>query len=186
MEALRVCGFISGLIAKVAAAASGGGWGQPGLEKQRFAGQTGSLPVTYANVYRRLAVLGRGSVARISAELDLPSLPVRSSLTCVLGNTEIPTYLIPTIPYPLHLNLAWTIEVPGQFYYVPGEAWLSSAVLTATSLPCHEIVMAWFRSASSFLSLMPLGCILAMTHLRASTLLQLRKKPSVIIKCRKK
>ena len=160
--------------------------GSAGPRKAAVRRANGVITRYLRHVYRRLAVLGRGSVARISAELDLPSLPVRSSLTCVLGNTEIPTYLIPTIPYPLHLNLAWTIEVPGQFYYVPGEAWLSSAVLTATSLPCHEIVMAWFRSASSFLSLIPFGCILAMTHLRASTLLRLRKKPSVIIKCRKK
>ena len=63
-----------------------------------------------------------------------------------------------------------TIEVPGLFYSVPGEAWLSSAELIATSLPCHEIVIAEFCGASSFLSLMPLGCIRAMTHLSASTL----------------
>ena len=79
-----------------------------------------------------------------------------------------------------------TIEVPGQFYTVPGEAWLSSDALTATSLPCHEIVIAEFCGASSRLSLIPFGCILAMTHLSASTLLQLRVKRSVIIECQKK
>ena len=68
------------------------------------------------------------------------------------------------------LKQAGTIEVPGLFYSVPGEAWLSSAELTATSLPCQLIVIAEFCGASSFLSLIPLGCILAMTHFNASTL----------------
>ena len=68
------------------------------------------------------------------------------------------------------LKQAGTIVVPGLFYSVPGEAWLSSAVLTATSLPCHEIVIAEFCGASSRLSLMPFGCMRAITHLSASTL----------------
>jgi len=108
--------------------------------------------------------------------LNLLSAPVRSSISCTLGNTEIPWLSLPTLSpgYPDdpddQLNLAWTIEVPGQFYSVPGKAWLSSAELTATSLPCHDIVMAEFCGASSFLSLIPFGCILAMTHLSASTL----------------
>ena len=66
------------------------------------------------------------------------------------------------------------------------EAWLSSAALTATSLPCQLIVIAEFCGASSRLSLMPLGCMRAITHLSTSTLLQLRVKRSVIIECRKK
>ena len=110
---------------------------------------------------------------------------MRSSLTCTLGNTEMsPGYPL-LIPNPLQLDRAWSIEVPGQFYSVPGEAWLSSAELTATSLPCHEIVMAEFCGASSFLSRIPFGCMRAMTHFNASTLLQLRVKRSVIIECRK-
>jgi hypothetical protein len=64
-------------------------------------------------------------------------------------------------------------------------AWLSSAALTATSLPCQLIVIAEFCGASSRLSLMPLGCMRAITHLSTSTLLQLRVKRSVIIECRK-
>ena len=118
--------------------------------------------------------------------LDPLSLPVRSSLTCTLGNTEIPRSSPAHPPNPLHLNLAWSIEVPGLFYSVPGKAWLSSDALTATSLPCQLIVMAEFCGASSRLSLIPFGCILAMTHLSTSTLLQLRVKCSVIIECRKK
>mgnify|MGYP004246598429 CR=1 FL=1 len=65
-------------------------------------------------------------------------------------------------------------------------AWLSSAALTATSLPCQLIVIAEFCGASSRLSLMPLGCMRAITHLSTSTLLRLRVKRSVIIECRKK
>jgi len=62
----------------------------------------------------------------------------------------------------------------------------SIAALTATSLPCQLIVIAEFCSASSRLSLMPLGCMRAITHLSTSTLLRLRVKRSVIIECRKK
>ena len=120
--------------------------------------------------------------------LNLLSFPVRSSLSCALGNTVIPrsSPADPLVTSHTQPNLARAIEVPGRFYSVPGEAWLSSAVLTATSLPCHEIVMAEFCGASSRLSLMPLGCMRAITHLSTSTLLRLRVKRSVIIECRKK
>ena len=47
-------------------------------------------------------------------------------------------------------------------------------------------VLACFCGASSRLSLMPLRCMRAITHLSTSTLLQLRVKRSVIIECRKK
>ena len=68
-----------------------------GLEKLRIAGQTGSIPVTHANDYRSLALLGRSLVAKVSAELGLLGVPVRSSLSCTLGNTEIPWLSLPTL-----------------------------------------------------------------------------------------
>ena len=46
-----------------------GGWGQ--ALRKRHNAETGLLPVTYANDYRRLAVLGRGLVASIPTRLDL-------------------------------------------------------------------------------------------------------------------
>ena len=81
--------FINGSYSKSRGGGVRRGWGRRGLEKLPIAGQTGSLPVIYANDYRSLAVLGRGLVARISAELDPLSFPVRSSLSCALGNTEM-------------------------------------------------------------------------------------------------
>ena len=46
-----------------------GGWGQ--ALRKRHNAETGLLPVTYANDYRRLAVLGCGLVASIPTRLDL-------------------------------------------------------------------------------------------------------------------
>ena len=151
-----MCGFISGLIAKVGRVARGGGGVSRALKTRN----------------RRANGVDTRRLRQCLQELSPPALQPRCKDLTRLD--------------PLHLEQARAIEVPGLFYSVPGKAWLSSAELTATSLPCHEIVMAWFCGASSRLSLMPLGCILAMTHFSASTLLQLRKKPSVIIKCRKK
>ena len=96
-----MCGFISGLIAKFAAAASGGGGVGRASKSGRSPGKRGNGPS----------------------------------------------------PAPMFTG-----------------AWLSSVALTATSLPCQLIVIAEFCGASSRLSLMPLDCILAITHLSASTL----------------
>ena len=138
----------------------------------------GVITRTLRQCLQRLSRPGLRLGCKDPTRLVLPSFPVRSSLSCTLGNTEMsPGRSLTISPYPRHithqLNLAWSIEVPGLFYSVPGEAWLSSVELTATSLPCHEIVMAEFCGASSFLSLIPFGCIRAMTHLSASTLLRL-------------
>jgi len=50
---------------------------------------------------------------------------------------------------------------------------MSCDALTSTSLPCQLIVIAWFYGAPSLRPLIPLGCMRAITHLSASTLLQL-------------
>ena len=85
-----------------------GGWGQ--ALRKRHNAETGLLPVTYANDYRRLAALGRGLVASVLAGLDLSWLSARSSLTYALGNTEIST-LSPAHPL---VTSHTSLILPGQ------------------------------------------------------------------------
>ena len=65
-----VC-FINGSYSKSRARPARRGWGRLGLENRAIAAQTGLLPVTYANDYRRLAAVGRGLVASVLTWLEL-------------------------------------------------------------------------------------------------------------------
>ena len=125
-----VC-FINGSYSKSRGGGVRRGWGRLGLENRRISAQTGSLPVTHANDYRSLAVLGRSLVASIPNRLDLLSFPVRSSLACTLGNTEIP-WLSPGYPDDPDDQLNPCISIlPEQ------SKSLVSSTLSLVKLGCH-------------------------------------------------
>lgn len=131
--------FINGSYSKSRGGGVGRGWGQPGLEKLRIAGQTGSIPVACANVYRSLALLGCSSVAKVSAELGLLGVPVRSSLACTLGNTEIPTC---SPGHPL-VTSHTSLILPGQ------SKSLVSSTLSLVKLGCHPLSLPLHRYPAS-------------------------------------
>jgi len=95
-----VC-FIIGSYSKSRARPARRGWGRLGLENRAIAAQTGWLPVTCANDYRSLAVLGRGLVARIRLGANWSIFPrvARSPVRWGIRRSTPYLYMIPWLPW---------------------------------------------------------------------------------------